>query len=125
MRFSLTSGGTKRAGQVTTILRQTVLWPTLGNHDGRSADSATQSGPYYDIFTLPKNAQAGGLASGTEAYYSYDVGNVHFICLDSDDTDRSTSGPMMAWLDEDLAATTQQWIIAYWHHPPYSKGSHN
>ena len=37
-----------------TMLRKSVLWPTLGNHDGMSADSATQTGPYYDIFTLPR-----------------------------------------------------------------------
>ncbi len=37
-----------------TLLRQSVVWPTLGNHDGVTADSATQTGPYYDIFTLPK-----------------------------------------------------------------------
>ena len=37
-----------------TLLRQSVVWPTLGNHDGETADSATQTGPYYDIFTLPK-----------------------------------------------------------------------
>ena len=28
-----------------TMLRKSVLWPTLGNHDGVSADSATQTGP--------------------------------------------------------------------------------
>ncbi len=32
---------------------------------------------------------------------------------------------MYQWLCADLAATTQDWIIAYWHHPPYSKGSHD
>ena len=32
---------------------------------------------------------------------------------------------MMTWLQNDLAATTQKWIIAFWHHPPYTKGSHN
>ncbi|MCA9772522.1 MAG: fibronectin type III domain-containing protein, partial [Myxococcales bacterium] len=57
-----------------TLLRKIVLWPTLGNHDGASADSATQTGPYYDIFTLPKAAEAGGVPSGTEAYYSFDYG---------------------------------------------------
>jgi len=31
----------------------------------------------------------------------------------------------LQWLELDLAATTQTWIIAYWHHPPYSKGSHD
>ncbi len=32
---------------------------------------------------------------------------------------------MLTWLASDLAATAQDWIIAYWHHPPYSKGSHD
>ena len=108
-----------------TELRQTPLWPTLGNHDGREADSPTQSGPYYDLFTLPALGEAGGLASGTEAYYSFDYGNIHFICLDSFDTDRSVGGAMLTWLQADLAATIQPWIIAFWHHPPYSKGSHD
>ncbi len=108
-----------------TMLRKSVLWPTLGNHDGHSANSGAQSGPYYNIFTLPRNAEAGGLASGTEAYYSFDYGNIHFIVLDSSETDRSPGGAMMTWLTDDLLATSQDWIIAYWHHPPYTKGSHN
>lgn len=106
-------------------LRTTPTWSTLGNHDGISADSATQSGPYYDLFTLPAAAEAGGLASGTEAWYSFDVGNVHFVCLESHETDRSGSGTMLTWLAADLAATTRDWIVAFWHHPPYTKGSHD
>src|SRR5213594_2159659 len=54
------------------LLRNTVLWSTFGNHDAHTADSASQSGPYYDIFTLPKSGEVGGMASGTEAYYSFD-----------------------------------------------------
>ncbi|MGH9022200.1 MAG: metallophosphoesterase, partial [Acidimicrobiia bacterium] len=107
------------------MLRKSVLWPTLGNHDGHMADSATQSGPYYDIFTLPKNGDAGGLASGTEAYYSFDYGNIHFVVLDSFETSRSPGGAMMTWLAQDVISTTQDWIIAYWHHPPHSKGFHD
>ncbi len=108
-----------------SLLRNTVLWPTLGNHDGHSADSANQSGPYYDIFSLPRNGDAGGVPSGTEAYYSFDFGNIHFISLESYETNRSTSGAMMTWLEADLSATDKDWVIAFWHHPPYSKGSHN
>lgn len=107
------------------LLRQAPVWPTLGNHDGHSASSASQSGPYYDIFTLPKNAEAGGLASGTEAYYSFDRSNIHFIVLDSYDTDRSANGSMLTWLENDLATSQQDWLVAFWHHPPYTKGSHN
>ncbi|MFN3486621.1 MAG: fibronectin type III domain-containing protein, partial [Planctomycetota bacterium] len=72
-----------------TLLRQSVVWSTYGNHDGHSADSATQSGPYYNIFSFPKNGECGGLASGTEAYYSFDYANIHFICLDSYETSRA------------------------------------
>ena len=86
------------------ILRNTPFWPSFGNHDGRSADSSDQSGPYYDIFNLPKNGEAGGLASGTEAYYSYDYGNIHFIVLDSVESDMSVGSPMLTWLESDLQA---------------------
>ena len=107
------------------MLKKSVVWPTLGNHDAGSAASITQSGAYYDMFTLPTLGQAGGLMSGTEAYYSFDYGNIHFICLDSEGTDRSVGGAMLTWLKNDLAATKQDWIISYWHHPPYTKGSHD
>jgi PKD repeat protein len=107
------------------MLRKSVLWPTLGNHDGMTAQSSTQSGGYYDVFTLPTAGEAGGVPSGTEAYYSFDHSNIHFVVLDSHETDRSPDGMMANWLKLDLADTTQDWIIAYWHHPPYSKGGHD
>lgn len=107
------------------FLKSSVLWSTIGNHDGHSAYSYDMSGPYYDIFTLPTDGSAGGVPSGTEAYYSFDYGNIHFICLDSFDSDRGPGSAMLAWLEQDLLETTQDWIIAFWHHPPYSKGSHD
>ena len=103
-------------------LRRTVLWPTRGNHEVLVAPPGQD---YYDIFSLPTAAQAGGLASGNEAYYSFDYGNIHFICLDSEGSDRSPGGPMLTWLANDLASTARQWIVAFFHHPPYSKGSHD
>lgn len=109
----------------TEELRTIPLWPALGNHDAGSADSPTQSGVYYDIFSLPRNAEAGGVASLTEAYYSFDYGDVHFVCLDSHDTDRSVDSEMLEWLAADLATTTARWVIAFWHHPPYTDGSHD
>jgi len=107
------------------MLRSTVLWPAYGNHDGSASDANTNTGPYFDIFTLPRRGEAGGIASGTEAYYSFDYANIHFIELESFETDRSPTGPMLTWLQRDLAANTQPWVIAYFHHPPYSKGSHD
>jgi hypothetical protein len=31
----------------------------------------------------------------------------------------------LTWLAADLAANTRDWLVAYWHHPPYSKGGHD
>jgi hypothetical protein len=65
------------------------------------------------------------VASGTEAYYSFDFDNIHFVCLDSEGSSRLPGGAMFTWLRADLAATNQDWVIAFWHQPPYSKGSHD
>ena len=107
------------------LLSQAFLWPTFGNHDAGSASSAGETGPYYDIFSLPSNnANTGGMPSQTEAYYSFDWANIHFVVLDSQD---STLDPLMQTLGTaaDLASTDQEWIIAYFHHPPYTKGTHD
>jgi len=105
------------------MLKKSVSWSTLGNHDGYSATSSTQSGPYYDIFSLPKYGEAGGIPSGTEAYYSFDYANIHFIVLESYTLHNSTT--QMDWCRSDIQATSQDWIVAIFHHPPYTKGSHN
>ena len=104
------------------MLRHWVLWPTRGNHEDVFAGP---NNDYYEFFSLPGAGQAGGLASGTEAYYAFNYGNIHFVCLDSEGSDRSPGGAMMTWLAADLAADTSDWRIAFWHHPPYTKGSHD
>jgi hypothetical protein len=107
------------------ILRNTPAWATIGNHEAHTASSINQTGAHFDNFTLPTQAESGGVPSGTEAYYSFDYANIHFICLDSQGSDRTVEGPMLTWLEADLADTQQEWIIAFWHHPPYSHGSHD
>lgn len=107
------------------LLRCSPLWTAIGNHDAGSANSLEQSGPYYELFSHPKQGEAGGLPSGTAAYYSFDYGNLHLICLDSFSSDRSPGGAMLTWLEEDVSTTERDWTIAFWHHPPYTKGSHD
>jgi hypothetical protein len=108
-----------------TLLRQTVVWSTIGNHETDQSSSPASTIPYYQIFSLPKAAEAGGVASGTEDYYSFDYANIHFICLDAMTSSRAPGSAMLNWLENDLAAATQPWLVAFWHHPPYSKGSHD
>ncbi|MBS1153469.1 MAG: hypothetical protein H6Q89_5167, partial [Myxococcaceae bacterium] len=107
-----------------SMMRNMVVWPALGNHEGQSSNGATGAGPYFDAYVLPKAAEAGGVASGTEAYYSFDYANAHFVVLDSYDLSRSATGTMATWLKSDLIATAQDWLIVYFHHPPYTRGTH-
>lgn len=116
------------------ILKNHKLYPAPGNHDygNSSANKYSRSMPYHSIFTVPENGECGGVASTKQNYYSYDIGNIHFISVDSygteaDGTDILTSGTsaLKTWINADLAANTKKWIVAYWHHPPYTKTSHN
>lgn len=100
------------------LLKNVALWPAYGNHDARRW-------AFFDIFSLPEQAESGGVASATEHYYAFDYANIHYVMLDSQDSDREPDGPMLRWLQQDLEANTQDWLIVAFHHPPYSKGSHD
>ena len=108
------------------VLRQSPVWSCLGNHEtAQDRDGIYPGVAYFDIFSFPTAAECGGYASGTERYFSWDFGNIHFISLDVQTNDPVLRTDMLAWLDNDLAANTRRWTIALWHHPPYTKGSHN
>lgn len=99
-------------------LRNTPVWPVYGNHDDRRWT-------FYDLFTFPTQGESGGVPSGSEHYYSFDYGPVHMVMLDSQSIDRDKDSAMAEWLRRDLAANRQPWLIALFHHPTYTKGSHN
>ncbi|MCP9756688.1 metallophosphoesterase family protein [Lacihabitans sp. CCS-44] len=119
--------------QNSRTMKQTPIFPAPGNHDYYSSSQASRSGAYFQNFTLPTNGEIGGPPSYNEGYYSYNYANIHFISLDSYGTETASlyrlsdtlNSPQIAWLKADLAANTQKWTIVYWHHPPYTMGSHN
>jgi hypothetical protein len=134
----------------TTLLATTPVWPTIGNHEMGSFGVSTTTSPddyaiigdgstggpdpapdspmpYLNIFTLPTDGEIGGLPSGTEQYYSFDYANVHIVSLDSQLSIRDTDSraAMLQWLKDDLMANSLDWTIVIFHHPPYTKGSHD
>jgi 3',5'-cyclic AMP phosphodiesterase CpdA len=100
------------------LINKYPYWPAYGNHDARRW-------AFFNIFTFPENGELGGVASGSENYFSFDYANIHFVFLDSEKSSRERNGEMLTWLRKDLAATSQQWLIAVFHHPPYTKGGHD
>ncbi|NCU04681.1 MAG: metallophosphoesterase family protein [Chitinophagaceae bacterium] len=120
------------------LLKKSPLFPSPGNHDYQdepyAAEVAQRSGEvaYYQNFSMPTKGESGGLASHTSAFYSFDIGNVHFISLDSHGSQENgkrlfdTTSTEVQWVKRDLEANKNKgWVVAYWHHPPYSMGSHN
>lgn len=99
-------------------IRRAGIWPIYGNHDDRRW-------AFFDLFDFPERGEAGGVPSGTEHWYAFDYGPVHFVVLDSQDSSLDADGPMANWLERDLATSRQPWRLVLFHHPPYTKGSHD
>jgi hypothetical protein len=113
--------------ELAAFLQRQPFLSAIGNHEGAALDSVTETGDYFEMFQFPTANELGtnGVASGSESYFSFDYGNIHFIVLDTEDNLENittTGAAMKTWLENDLIATTADWIIAAWHRPPYSKG---
>jgi hypothetical protein len=114
-----------------SLIRNTPVWSAFGNHDGYSVPYPwTYVTPFETSFQFPTAGECGGVASGSERYYSFDHGNVHFIVLDTntlgnyDDIPGGTYG-MVDWLKADLESCSSDWIIACMHYGPYTRGSYD
>lgn len=104
---------------VTTTNR---FFPSLGNHDWVTANAQ----PYLDYFTLDSDPHNSG-SSGTERYYDFVWGLVHFFVLDSDPHEPDGIGvtsDQALWLQTQMSASSAPWQVVYFHHPPYSSGWH-
>ena len=104
--------------QLEDVLKVSPLYTLEGNHDNH--DKLVN---YYKTFDHPKNGEAGGVASRTEDYYSFNYANIHIVVLSTEINDFS-GGAQEKWLREDLAGNKQDWLIACVHRPFHSGGHH-
>jgi hypothetical protein len=86
--------------------------PSPGNHEYNTPNA----GAYYSYF---------GSAAGdpAEGYYSFDLGDWHIIAINSNCAfigGCHAGSEQEQWLREDLAATSSDCILAFWHHPRFS-----
>ena len=91
--------------------------PVLGNHEYETRGAAG----YFDYF-----ASAGvNVGARTEGWYSYTLGDWHFVALNSN-CDRiggcNAGSAQFRWLQGDLATNRQKCTVAYMHHPFLSSG---
>lgn len=89
--------------------------PSPGNHDYRTSGASGYFG-YFGTRTGPAG----------KGWYSYDLGAWHIVVLNSNCTavGCGSTSPQVAWLRADLAAHPDSHVLAYWHHPRFSSGTH-
>ncbi|GAA3197894.1 metallophosphoesterase [Nonomuraea roseoviolacea] len=87
-------------------------YPTPGNHEYKTSGASG----YFDYY----GARAGARGKG---YYSWDIGDWHFVALNSN-ISMSAGSEQEKWLRQDLAASTKPCTAAYLHHPLYNVGEH-
>lgn len=113
------------------FFKNNVIWAIPGNHEYYSGAQNRREIAYFQIFSQPQNGESGGVPSGSEMNYSFDYGNVHVVALDSYGIEQDkyrlydTLSPQVEWLKKDLAANRLPWTIVMFHHPPYTKNSHD
>ena len=81
--------------------------PVPGNHEYNTSGAAG----YFRYF------------SNTPSYYAYNLGGWRIYALNSQ-IDVSATSAQVRWLKNDLAANPKLCVLAYWHHPRWSSGSH-
>src|SRR5262249_54692063 len=87
----------------------TPYFLVLGNHEGYFGGLA----PALESFYLPTNN-----FTGTEHYYSFDQGDVHFVAVWTDlesYADYSPGSTQYKWLEQDLANSTKPWKFMFFH----------
>ncbi|GAB2655953.1 discoidin domain-containing protein [Kribbella swartbergensis] len=94
-----------------------ITKPIPGNHE--TYDNVPFEGyrKYFGSIATPQGKN----------YYSWDLGNWHFVALDSNDFTTHESAaepPQLTWLKQDLAKNTKRCVAAYYHHPRFSSGDH-
>jgi hypothetical protein len=135
------------------LLRSVPYYSVIANHDltGNDANHRpvvdfsrhVDGGAYYTNFHFPLNGPAptyptpavgdaepvahfkacAGPRYPGMANYSYDYGDAHFLCLDSNVYMDPTDTTLQAWIAKDLASTNAVWKIVVYHHPAFNVGA--
>ncbi|MBI3443635.1 metallophosphoesterase [Candidatus Woesebacteria bacterium] len=99
-------------------MRFAPFYVTCGNHE-------TSCPTVIADHSLPGG---GNMGNGVQSTYSFDYGNVHFVALNSN-ASHGLTDPQMSWANNDIRAakarSPKPWVVVYWHHNFWSKGSHS
>lgn len=124
------------------LMKSIPFYMLLGNHDvyGANFDKTPDGLAYFYYNDLPLNGPANQLtvkATGNAelvksfksntsprfpkmSNFSFDHGNVHIVCLDSNPYVNPLDPELVQWLTEDLNYSRADWKIVAYHHPGFN-----
>jgi calcineurin-like phosphoesterase family protein len=126
----------------TVIANHDVAGTTAERHPVADFDTHADSLGYFTNMHLPLNAPvhpqptpivgapprldafraSAGARYPRMANYSFDYGDGHFLCLDSNLYLDPTDAGWQRWIADDLAATDAAWKFVVYHHPAFNVG---
>jgi hypothetical protein len=92
------------------------MMPTYGNHEVLLSEGFE--------FWAPRFATPTGFDG--RRFYSFDVGDVHFVSLLAVTETNGLSSSALAWIEDDIQAAQaagQRWIVPFFHVSPFSDGT--
>ncbi len=128
----------------TVIANHDVHDKDASGHPAADFDKSPDSLAYYTNMRLPLNGletpasptpivgketatqdvfrESAGPRFPRMANYSFDYGDAHFCCLDSNVYVDPTDAALQAWIDTDLTQTDAAWKFVVYHHPAFNVG---
>lgn len=112
---------------VEGIMERIPAVPVMGNHETYDLNwKIRQPAAYLNNFALPAN----GSSRFNRYYYSYDYGPVHFIVLNTQQSELEELSPdlmaeQLAWFKQDVAASTKPWKVVLMHRDTLQYRIHN
>ncbi|HEX6207425.1 MAG TPA: kelch repeat-containing protein [Actinomycetota bacterium] len=94
------------------------MMPTYGNHEVLLGESYTA---WSARFATPQGFDGG-------RFYSFDVGDVHFVSILAVAETQGLSSQALDWIRQDIEAAKaagQRWIVPYMHVPSFSDGKNH
>jgi hypothetical protein len=131
--FMVAPGDIDPPGAVDAAIKEILgpafdWYPVVGNHEAETPEDMAWLRAFNPGgATLPRIVNPGPPAS-IETCYSFDEGNAHFSVINEyyhdavdDDPVGDASADLLAWLEADLAATTQPVLFVVGHEPAFPR----
>ena len=112
--------------QEQPLATRAPIMPTYGNHEVLLSEGFR---PWADRFATPTGTTGeDGTVGDARGNYSFDVGPVHFISIESVTETTGEPANVMTWLENDIVAAKARgvaWIVPYMHAGPITNGTNH